>query len=116
MKVRVARSKIHGMGVFARESVGAGWLIAVCGGEIISDPNHLDLHSEKNLIFRDSRGRSWVYRVKVPWRLLNHSDDPNCELDGPHLYALRRISPGMELTIDYGRWDPSERPLNARKG
>ena len=42
-------------------------------------------------------------------RFLNHSNTPNCEMDGQELYAARNIAAHEELTIDYGEWfDPLE--------
>ena len=35
-------------------------------------------------------------------RYLNHSDEPNAEMDGLHCYALTGIAAGAEITIDYG--------------
>lgn len=35
-------------------------------------------------------------------RWLNHSDDPNAELDGFDLYARRPIRVDEEITFDYG--------------
>ncbi len=35
-------------------------------------------------------------------RWLNHSDDPNAELDGFDLYARRAIAVDEEITFDYG--------------
>jgi SET domain-containing protein len=63
-----------------------------------------------------------------PYRFLNHSCDPNCELllidvedeDGrlllPEIWlsALRDIEPGEELTIDYG-W-PAEQGIRCTCG
>ncbi len=42
----------------------------------------------------DAMGQSWY---------LNHSDTPNCYMDKnyEHLYAIRNIKAGEELTIDY---------------
>jgi SET domain-containing protein len=33
---------------------------------------------------------------------MNHSDQPNAELDGLDCYALTDIQAGTEITIDYG--------------
>jgi SET domain-containing protein len=55
-------------------------------------------------------GSRGVLDPQTPFRYLNHSCDPNCELleswvkGEPHLwvFALRRIRALEELTIDYG--------------
>jgi len=49
--------------------------------------------------------RTWQwtgYDGRNELRFMNHSDQPNAELDGLDCYALTDIQAGTEITIDYG--------------
>ena len=50
----------------------------------------------------DEDGREEGIRGTNEFRFLNHSAQPNAELDGLDVLALRNIQPGCELTLDYG--------------
>lgn len=58
--------------------------------------------------------RESLFLPDPPFRFLNHSNNPNCEVVDSEtgnfimvVEALRNIEPNEELTIDYG-YDPSE--------
>ena len=52
-------------------------------------------------------GADWTgYEGRNEMRFMNHSDDPNAEMDGLYCYAVRDIALGCEITIDYG-WNDS---------
>ena len=56
----------------------------------------------------DTEGE-WVgYDGTSVLRFVNHSTNPNAELDGQDLYALRPIDKDEEITIDYGEWFEEE--------
>jgi hypothetical protein len=105
VEVRVTRI---GRGVFARLGFGEETMIAEIKGRVIHDPDYasdtcMDL------------GDGMTLEAFAPFRFLNHSCEPNCELvvmdeldDEDRfqrrymsLYTLRTIQPGEELTIDY---------------
>lgn len=98
----------YGRGVFAAKRIRKEAVIGGVTGRVIDDPDYtsdycIDL------------GGSLSLEPGAPFRYLNHSCDPNCELyileDGsgdwngsvPQVLvaALRNIQPGVELTIDY---------------
>ena len=59
------------------------------------------------LWLEDEPGGSWTgYDGRNEMRFMNHSREPNAEMDGLNCYALSDIRPGEEITIDYG-WDDS---------
>lgn len=102
--VRIGRTPL-GRGVFARRRFRAEQVIGIVRGQVIDDPAYTS-----NYCMDLGKGRS--LEPAAPFRFLNHSCDPNCELfswetDDPApadrlwLQALRRIEPGEELTIDY---------------
>lgn len=105
LAVRVGQSKF-GLGVYAGHRFGADDEVGQVTGEIIDDPEYgsdfcIDLGNQLSLEPAD------------PFRYLNHSCQPNCEIVQWHLeeddaelelwlHALREIQPDEELTIDYG--------------
>lgn len=98
-----------GRGVFAGRAIHPEEEIGRIEGELFDDPDH-----DSNY----SIGIDDTYSIEpfAPFRFLNHSCEPNCELvvyddaehlspDGiPEVYviALKEITPGAELSIDYG--------------
>lgn len=45
----------------------------------------------------------WIgYNGNNELRFLNHAKQPNGEMDGLDLYAIRDINAGEEITINYG--------------
>lgn len=100
--LRVGRAKF-GHGVFATRAFNRERVIATVSGEIVDDPDYtsdycIDL------------GGTLSLEPAAPYRFLNHSCEPNCELsllewdDGACdvlLEARRPIAEGEELTIDY---------------
>ena len=102
--VRVGRTPL-GRGVFARRRFRPQHVIGVVRGQVIDDP---DYSSDYCIELNEGRG----LEPAAPFRFLNHSCEPNCELfswetdeaappDRLWLQALRSIEPGEELTIDY---------------
>lgn len=98
-RVFVDRSAIHGLGLFAGKPLAAGQLIGVYEGPVVEE------NGSHVLWIEDEPGGGWTgYDGRNEMRFLNHSCRPNAEMDGLHCYALEEISPGAEITIDYG-WD-----------
>ena len=102
--VRIGRTQL-GRGVFARRRFHAEQVIGVIRGQVIDDPGYTS-----NYCMELGDGRS--LEPIAPFRYLNHSCDPNCELFSWEsddlaplgrlwLQALKPIEPGEELTIDY---------------
>jgi SET domain-containing protein len=112
-KIIRKRSKLHGFGVFARESINKNRRIIDYAGELI--------HNSKSGT-REARylkeGCIWVFRVNRAWsrdaavggniaRFINHSCTPNCWIEivpktrTIWIRASRLIRPGEELTYDY---------------
>lgn len=102
--VRIGRTPL-GRGVFARRRFRPQQVIGVIRGQVLTDPCYAS-----NYCMDLGDGRS--LEPAAPFRFLNHSCEPNCELfswetnepaplDRLWLQALRPIEPGEELTIDY---------------
>ena len=99
-KVIVRRTKKYGQGVFAKERIRKGTVIAEFDGPIYDDKftawtkdisNHA-IQFAKNK-WRDSKGIA---------RLINHSCDPNCGIKELFkVVAMRTIEKGEQITWDY---------------
>ena len=107
------RSKLHGWGVFASESINKNTFVIEYTGELISN-NVSDAREDTYL----NEGCIWVFRVNRAWsrdahvggnnaRFINHSCAPNCYswVDGKQkriwIRAAKHIGAGDELTYDY---------------
>lgn len=93
----VADSAIHGRGLFARRRIRKDDYIGTYEGPATrTDGMHvLWLYDEDSGQWEGIDGRNEM-------RFLNHSSDPNAEWWNDELYALRDITPGEEITFDYG--------------
>jgi uncharacterized protein len=94
--VRVAGSPIHGLGCFARVPIAQGVHIGRFEGPEVGEdgPYVLWLCDPDGAVVSAREGANAL-------RWLNHSEDPNAELDAFELYAVRAIGAGEEITIDY---------------
>lgn len=94
----VRHSALHGRGCFASAAIEADQVIGRMEGEPTRD------NGDHVIWTTDDKAIS----VTNDLRYLNHSRDPNAEVDDETLdvVALRPIAPGDEITIDYGdEWD-----------
>lgn len=99
-KVVIRNTKKYGHGVFARERIRKGTVIAAFDGSILDDDfdgwnkdlNNHAIQFAKNK-WRDSKGIA---------RLINHSCDPNCGIKNYFkIVAMRTIEKGEQITWDY---------------
>ena len=98
-QVYIAASPIHGRGLFAARRLPGGRLIGIYQGpQVVEDGPHV-------LWIEDEPGGGWTgYDGVNEMRFMNHSREPNPEMDGLYCYALRDIPADTEITIDYG-WE-----------
>ena len=111
-KIYVARSPIHGLGIFANEDI--------LKGEVFEITPLLDVVKSKE----EDLGREFLYDYRFAYNkngkttklvlalgygsLYNHSDDPNANwklnevLDMFEFYAVKDIKRGQEILIYYG--------------
>lgn len=97
----VAGSTVHGRGLFARDDIPAGtWIGHYDGPQTLENGMHV-LWVESGQ--HDDGQEEWLgYDGNNELRFLNHSTQPNGEMDGLDLYAISEIGMGEEITIDYG--------------
>ncbi|GAB4175264.1 MAG: hypothetical protein Kow0020_10930 [Wenzhouxiangellaceae bacterium] len=99
--VYVARSPIHGRGLFARVPIAKGTLIGRYEGpRTRRDGMHV------LWVWDEDTGRWEGIDGTNEMRFLNHSADPNADWWGDELYALRDIAKDEEITFHYGEdWE-----------
>jgi SET domain-containing protein len=120
------RSKLHGFGVFAGETINKNKRIIDYAGELISNKQ-----SEQREDRYLAKGCIWVFRVNRNWsrdaavdgnvaRFINHSCTPNCYIQvvGKTIWvrAAKRIRKGQELTYDYNTEGDKVIPCRCRPG
>ena len=116
--VRLARSGLHGYGLFARDFIPQGERIIEYVGELITKAE-AQRREDHRLARQAMGGDGCVYIFELnqrhdidgaaPWnpaRRINHSCGPNCETQssGGRIWVVARrdIATGEELTYDYG--------------
>jgi SET domain-containing protein len=122
------KSKLHGYGVFALESINKNKRIVDYAGELITNKQ-----SERREDRYLSKGCIWVFRVNRNWsrdaavggniaRFINHSCTPNCWIDVDAktrtiwVRASKPIRKGQELTYDYNTEGDKVIPCRCRPG
>lgn len=95
--IEIKTSSLHGRGVFARKKLKKhSYLGTFEGSETKKNSSHvLWIHDPET-------GKETGRLGKNMLRFLNHSARPNAEFDLWELRAVKDISPGEEITIDYG--------------
>jgi hypothetical protein len=121
-KTHVRASPIHGRGLFAAGPIGAGEIVAVKGGYVMTrsawtaleptlGPAEIQISDDLVVapVAPDHRDGSMLFT--------NHSCDPNLALQGQIvLVAMRDIAPDEELTIDWATTDDGDDELACRCG
>lgn len=92
----ITNSPIHGRGVFVARTFEPGDSVAQLSGRLIrgsqaqSDPNYIGIGPD-----------AWI-DPDLPFSTINHSCEPSAAFGRRRfIYALRRLEPGSEVTIDY---------------
>jgi SET domain-containing protein len=107
--LRVVRSGIHGYGVVATRDFAPGELVAEVDGVLWNSEVPGDDRDDRySLWLRDD----WYFDMVDQTRYINHSCEPNCEVDGDvggdgsrpwaRITAVRAIRAGEEITYHYG--------------
>ncbi|HUP36277.1 MAG TPA: SET domain-containing protein-lysine N-methyltransferase [Candidatus Limnocylindria bacterium] len=121
-KTEVRPSPIHGQGLFAKQTIARGEIVAVKGGHVLTasqwaalEPalGPADIQISEDLVIapvtQTQRDSSMLYT--------NHSCDPNLAIQGQIvLVAMRDIAPGQELTIDWATTDDGDHVMECRCG
>ena len=117
----IRRSPIQGLGAFATRTIRAGTRIGEYTGECLTEDEVNRRHDDDTA----ARASTFLFQVSDALyvdaereggdeRYINHSCDPNCEieLEGARIVirAIRTIPAGTELTYDYAL-ELEEQPL-----
>jgi SET domain-containing protein len=120
------KSKLHGHGVFAAETITKNTRIIDYAGELIA--NSASAAREARYL---EQGCIWVFRLNRRWsrdaavggnmaRFINHSCTPNCwfHVVGQTIWirASKTIRKGEELTYDYMTVGDKTIPCRCRPG
>lgn len=105
-KVEERSSPLHGKGLFSKESIAAGEVVIVWGGEFVRAAEAQKARREGKVIQQIDEDVWDVFdystRNDDPSYNHNHSCDPNTWMqDEVTITARRDIAPGEELVIDY---------------
>lgn len=117
--VRIARSKIHGVGVVAIRKIKKGTyifygddadLVWVERKKVSRLPSELKkLYKDFAVVRRNKYGCPTNFNLLTPAWFLNHSKQPNVACDENYnFYAIKDIKKGEELTVDYDSY--SDKP------
>ncbi len=108
-EVAVRKSAIDGFGVYAAEDIPAHRKIGEIRGETISvSEARRRAEGRQRIMIVEISPRKAIdaSRSEDPMRFTNHCCSPNARLtirDGRvEFYALRAITPGEEITVNYG--------------
>jgi uncharacterized protein len=121
-KTEVGASPIEGQGLFAREPIAAGEIVAIKGGRILTGERWKAVESAMGSAeiqiaedffiapeTREEREGSMLYT--------NHSCEPNIGLQGQIVFvAMRPIAAGEELTHDWATTDDLDYVMACRCG
>ena len=113
MPLVVRQSPIHSVGVYTTTSIRKGARIVEYDGERIT-PEEADRRYEgvsRTYLYGLDDGKTVIDGYGLG-AYLNHSCDPNCEVDEIKgrvwIFAIRHIVPGEELVWDYNLYDDEE--------
>lgn len=115
--VKIAKSLIHGMGLFSTRSREKGEVLTVLDGQAVEHNDDLDflLKYEWNAVSND------VILLRTVWTSyghINHSREPLLSYDllNRTLIAKRDIAAGTELTLDYAEHGMPQVYLDSEHG
>jgi uncharacterized protein len=121
-KVEVRTGSLHGRGVFAKEKIKQGEVVAVKMGHIVTAEQLSDVTRTVgdyalqiyDRFYLSPISKDEVDRMTI---FINHACDPNVGFDGQITYvAMRDIEPGEELCHDYAMERTDDYSLDCRCG
>ena len=116
---KVKKSKVHGTGIFATKDISKGSRIIQYIGDKItkSEGDRRSAQRIKKYLNSTKTGSVYIFELNKKFdidgnvkknkaRFINHSCDPNCEVDIINneiwISAIKYIKKGSELNYDYG--------------
>ena len=112
-KTDVRNSPIHGKGLFAKDAISQGEVVAVKGGYVLPSPAWAEL--ERTLGPAEIQIEPHWSPYEAPTSY--HSCDPNCAIQGQVVFvAMRDIAAGEELSHDWATTDDMDYVLDCNCG
>lgn len=121
-KTEVRDSPIHGKGLFVREAIAAGEIVAVKGGHILTDREWAALEPRLGPAEIQISDTLFIAPVREEQRdgsmlYSNHCCDPNIAIEGQIVFvAMKDIPAGAELTHDWATTDDGDYVMKCRCG
>lgn len=121
-KTEVRDSPIHGQGLFARQAIAAGEIVAVKGGHILTKQEWTSLEPQLGSAEIQISEDLFIAPTQQAQRegcmlYTNHCCDPNIAVQGQIVFvAMRGISPGEELTHDWATTDDLDYVMECKCG
>jgi hypothetical protein len=121
-KTVVNASQIHGRGLFARESIAKGEIVAIKGGYILDAATLRDVEPSLGPAQITIAEGFFIGPLTTTEReggmiFSNHSCDPNIGVQGQIVFvAMRDIQPGEELSHDWATTDDDSYELQCHCG
>ena len=121
-KTEIKESRIHGRGLFAREKIARGEIVAIKGGRILTRAGWEALEPElgsAEIQITDQFFIAPAHEVEREGSMLytNHSCNPNIGIQGQIVFvAMRDIASGEELTHDWATTDDADYEIECNCG
>ena len=121
-KTEVRPSPIHGTGLFAKQAIAMGDIVAVKGGHVLGRAQWAELEPTLGSAEIQITEDLFIAPVQANHRdgsmlYTNHSCDPNLAIQGQIvLVAMRDIATGDELTIDWATTDDLDYVMDCHCG
>ena len=121
-KVEKRTSAIDGTGLFARAAIAAGEIVVVKGGHIMTRDERDDVAgtlgpAEFQISDDLFIGPRTASEREHGMMHINHSCEPNAGIRGQIIIvAMRNVTPGEEITLDYATGDDDDWEMTCRCG
>ncbi len=121
-KTEPRQSPIHGTGLFAKEAIAAGEIVAIKGGRILTRQRWVAVEPELGSAEIQISDDFFIAPERAEERegsmlYTNHSCEPNIALQGQIVFvAMRDIEAGEELTHDWATTDDGDYAMECRCG
>lgn len=121
-KTEIKESPIHGKGLFAKDPIAEGEIVAIKGGRILSKPEWETLEPELGSAEIQISDQFFIapankYEREGGMLYTNHSCDPNIGIQGQIVFvAIRDIARGEELSHDWATTDDLDYEIDCNCG
>ncbi len=121
-KIEIKQSSIHGEGVFAKNAIKKGELIAIKVGHIVDENQRKEIEKRVGDFWLQIRDNFYLTpltkkEAQETALYINHSCDPNAGVDGDiGMVAIKNVRKGEEICYDYAMDTAGEYSLECHCG